>query len=378
MKKLHVAFCLRDMQLGGVESVLIRTLDKLSEYKDIDISVITYVNVKEPIFVDYFKKHSEIKVRVLYPCSWLSTKLPHFFVWRFFVHLLRDIYRNTKRVFIKRHFKNIDVFIDYHDFGFYREFKHIKNSKKLAWFHSSINVFIKRNFIKKINNYDKVVVLTDEFMDCFNEIYSEQNDKLTRIYNPIDIADIKNKANEKIKAIKGKYFCSVSRLAGDKDIKTLLNGFDLFWNMDNQPDVKLIIIGDGGKKSEYESYAKNLKSSKQIIFVGAQKNPFAYMKNACANILSSLGEGLPTVMIESAVVETLNVASACQCGPREIVLNGRGGMLFEPGNADDLARCLTNVYNNNINIKQMINESIKALNRFDSDKIVKQIICLIS
>ena len=61
MKKIKVAFCLRDMQIGGVESVLIRTLDKLSEYKNIDISVITYVKIKEPVYVEYFKKHPDIK-----------------------------------------------------------------------------------------------------------------------------------------------------------------------------------------------------------------------------------------------------------------------------------------------------------------------------
>ena len=49
MKKIKIAFCLRDMQLGGVESVLIRTLDKLQEYKNIEISIITYVDILEPI-----------------------------------------------------------------------------------------------------------------------------------------------------------------------------------------------------------------------------------------------------------------------------------------------------------------------------------------
>lgn len=31
MKKIKIAFCLRDMQVGGVESVLLRTLDELQK-----------------------------------------------------------------------------------------------------------------------------------------------------------------------------------------------------------------------------------------------------------------------------------------------------------------------------------------------------------
>ena len=93
MKKLRVAFCLRDMQMGGVESVLIRTLDKLQKYKNLELNIITYVDVKNPIYKKYFDAHPQIKIRSLYPCSWLGTKLPHFFLWRLSVHLMRDIYR---------------------------------------------------------------------------------------------------------------------------------------------------------------------------------------------------------------------------------------------------------------------------------------------
>ena len=378
MKKIKVAFCLRDMQLGGVESVLIRTLDKLSDYKNIDIQIITYVNIKEPIFIDYFKKHPNIKCFSLYPCSWLSTKLPHFFLWRLCIHFLRDVYRKIRRLFVVHEFKDIDVFVDYHDFGFYDELKHVKDAKKIAWFHSSLDIFIKRKFINKIDIYDNIVVLTDEFIDSFNNVYPNQKNKLIRIYNPIDVENIKKQADKKKSTIKGNYFCCVSRLTPDKDIETLLHGFDMFWNSNAHPDVKLVIVGDGNKKSEYERYAKKLKSAKQIIFVGAKKNPFVYMKHAIANVLSSYSEGLPTVLLESAVVGTLNIASKCRFGPREILLNGRGGVLFEPGNAKQLAMCMGDVYNNSVNVTEMIKESTDALKRFKADEVVNQIISLFS
>lgn len=378
MKKIKVAFCLRDMQLGGVESVLTRTLDELSKNQNIELSVITYVDIKTEIYKKYFQSHSEIKRYSLYPCAWLGTKLPHFFLARILVHVMRDIYRNFKRLFLEKNkFEDIDVFIDYHDFGFADELKKIKEVKKIAWFHSSVNVFVKRNFINKVQFYDNVVVLTDACMQELSNLYPQCKNKFLRIYNPIDVEKIKNQANDKID-INGKYFCCVSRLSGDKDIITLLDGFDKFWNVNKKPSVKLVVVGDGDKAEYYRNYAGTLSAAKQIVFVGAKTNPYPYVKNAIAHILSSKGEGLPTVLIESMAVSTLNIASDCKYGPREILLDGNGGMLFMPGDNAQLSKCLTQVFYNKIDTKKMLLESTKSLKRFDVKTIIKQIINLIS
>lgn len=377
MKKQRIAFCLRDMQMGGVESVLIRTLDELLKHKNIELNLVTYVDIKTPIYKQYFEQHKNIKIISLYPCSWLGTKLPHFFLTRIVLHFMRDIYRSFNRIFVMAKLKNIDVFIDYHDFGFYNELRNIKNAKKIAWFHSSIDVFVKRCFINKVNIYDNVVVLTDACKNDLQKLYPQITDKIIRIYNPIDIKDIQNKSKEE-KHIKDKYFCCVSRLSKDKDIKTILNAFEDFYMINNKPEIKMVFVGDGDRADEYKKYAKSLKSSKQIVFVGMQKNPFVYMKNALVNVLSSYGEGLPTVLIESAAVDTLNIASDCKYGPREILLNGDGGLLFEPGNVEQLAKGFDDVYNKKIDIKAMIKQSNRALTRFDAKEIVNQIISLIS
>ena len=379
MTKKRVAFCLRDMQIGGVESVLIRTFDKLLKNKNIELFLITYVDISVPIYREYLDKHPEIKVYSLYPCKWLGTKLPHFFMWRLIIHVLRDIYRKSKRlIFGMRKLKNIDVFVDYHGFGFYKEFKRIKQGRKLAWFHSSIDAFLKNKCIKYCDDYDKVVVLTDDFVNNINKIYPDKSSNFVRIYNPFDITAIQKMANQKTDKFNGDYFCCVSRLSFDKDIITLLKGFNLFWLSNNKPDVKLVIIGDGNKAGDYKKYACNLESAKQIIFSGATQNPFVYMKNAHANILSSFSEGLPTVLIESMIVGSVNIASDCKCGPREILLNGDAGMLFKPGDAIGLAKCMTDVYNKNVDVKQMIENATKSLNRFDSHTIMRKIISLIS
>lgn len=377
MKKLRVAFCLRDMQVGGVENVLIRTMDKLLKCKNITVSVITYVDIKTPIYREYFNAHPQIKLYSLYPCGWLGTKVPHFFIWRLFVLGLRKVYRDFKRLFVLKKFKNFDVFIDYHDFGFHDELRYVKGAKKIAWFHSSMNVFKKRGFIDYIKYYDKMVVLTDDFGNDFVAKYPRFKNKITRIYNPTDIEQITKKSLMK-NPINGKYFCCVSRMTPDKDIETVIRAFDLFWQKNNQPDIKMVFVGDGNRMQYYKSVADSLASKKQFAFVGAMTNPFCVMRGAVAHVLSSYGEGLGMVLIESMIVGTINIASNCKYGPREVLLDGDAGLLFEPGNVQQLAGCMSDVYNKNVDVKKMTANAIKSLNRFDADKIVIDVISLIS
>ena len=370
----RVAFCLRDMQLGGVESVLIRTLEQLVQDKKISITVVTYVDISEPTFVEWFKTHQAVKRIVLYPSKTFGTKMPRFFLWRLIKHFCRDVYRWSRRLFVVKKLSKFDTLIDYHDFGFVREFKKLNTHKKIAWFHSSLNVFEKRKFINYVKYYDNVVVLTD---DCANDLKKKcprYADKFIRIYNPVDVKNIKEKAYAKSKII-GDYFCCVARMSYDKDIKTLLDAFDVFWQ--NNKRVSLVLVGGGDKINVFKNYANGLKSSKNILFVGPQKNPFVYMKHAIANILSSYGEGLPTVVIESQALGVINISSDCKYGPREILIDGRGGLLFNSGNVTELANAMDAVHNNKVDIVKMVELSSSELKRFDKINVVKQIKSLI-
>ena len=376
MEKIKIAFCVRDMKIGGVESVMIRTMDMLLKIKNIEIVVITYSKIKEQVYLDWFAEHPEVKVYTLYPSRWFGTDLSHFFLFRIFQHFGRDIYRWYRRTFVGlANIKDVNLFIDYYNFSFNSEFKKI-SKPKIVWWHSSIDNFINGKYIRYMNNYNKMVTLTDGFVDEFKSLYPEYSNKIIRIYNPIDI----ERAIQKSKSIPipdGKYFCCVSRLYADKDIPTVLYAFDKFWNDNGKPDVSLYIIGDGSFRMRYEQLAASLSSSDNIIFTGALANPFGYMRGAMANILSSHSEGFAIVLTEASAVDTLNIASDCRNGPREILYDGKGGLLFTPGNADELAKCMDMVFNKKVPINQMKKIAYEGLNRFDSKVIFNQIIKLI-
>lgn len=376
-KKIKVVFCLRDMQLGGVESVLVRTLEQLIKRDDLDISFVSYVKITEPVYAEWFASHPEIKTFVLYPCSWLGTNLRRFFLVRFFQHIMRDAYRGMRRMFIKsRVLYGADVIVDYYDFGFRKELRRM-SAKRVAWWHSSINKFLANpSYAKYVKNYDVFVTLTDGFVDEFKKRWPHHKKKIVRVYNPVDINDVNRRIAMATIPNYGKYFVSVARLSGDKDIETVLRAFDIFWKNNYQPDVYMVFVG-GGDINKYRAIADKLDSGEKIVFVGPQKNPFGFMRGAIAHILSSHSEGMGVVLIESMLAGTLNIASDCKNGPREILLNGDAGLLFEPGNADALAIHMEDVWKKKVPVNQIIEKATQSCDRFEAENIVPNVIKVI-
>lgn len=373
-KKLKVVFCLRDMQLGGVESVLIRVLEQLIKRDDLEISFVSYVKITEQIYAEWFNAHPEVKRYALYPCSWLGTRLKHFFLVRIMQHVMRDAYRGVRRMFFKHHIlHNADVVVDYYDFGFRKELRRVR-AKKIAWWHSSINKFLDRaSYINYVKYYDLFVTLTDGFVEEFRQRWPKYKKKIVRIYNPVDLEDCRRRIDAAVIPHYGKYFVSVARLSGDKDIETILRAFDMFWQKNNCPDTYMVFVG-GGDVNKYRTIADTFVARDKIVFVGPQKNPFGFMRGALAHILSSHSEGMGVVLVESMLAGTLNISSDCKNGPREILLDGDAGLLFAPGNAEDLAMHMDRVYNRTVEIEKMKNAATKSLVRFDAAQIVKDVV----
>ncbi len=378
MRKKKIAICLRDMKIGGVESVCIRTLDALMKNPDLEIILITYCPLREPVYRDWFAAHPQIKTYALYPLKWLGTDLAHFFLWRIIQHAARDVYRWLRRMTMDvRRFADVDVFIDYYNFAFDREFRRL-GGPKISWWHSSINSFIDGNYIRFLPRYDMMVTLTDGFVDDFRAMYPEFKNKIMRIYNPMDVAAARARADSADAPEFGNYFCCVSRLYADKDIETVLRAFDMFWRDAGRPDVRLVIVGGGSHADRFKSIAASLPAATNIIFTGPQPNPFGFMAGAMGNILSSYSEGLPTVLIEGAAVGTINIASDCKNGPREILMDGRAGLLYAPGDAAALARHMNDIWRGRVDTDAMTRRAADALHRFDADVIAGQITDLIN
>lgn len=374
-RQIKVAFCIPNMIIGGVETVFVNTIDELLKNPDLDITIITHAKIREPLYVDWLKSHPELPVYVYYPlCNWfedLGQKCCR--ILRPIRRIMFSLYKKYRRLIWRHKFQDIDVFVDYKNFEFFKELRHI-NKPKIAWAHSSLSYFESDGMFSRLPQYTKIVGITDEFVSDFKSNYPEYADKIVRIYNPIDVKTIQAKAKSE-KSPRGKYFCHVSRLVDGKDIKTLLDGFDLF--AASHKNIKLYIVGDGDKAQEFKEYAKTLASNKQIVFTGALNNPYGIIKGAIANVLSSEFEGLATVLLEAIALHVPCISANCKCGPKEVLLNGRAGLIFDVGDAETLAKHMNYIYENPKKAQKLTDAATRGLKRFDKSLITDAICHLV-
>jgi glycosyltransferase involved in cell wall biosynthesis len=77
-----------------------------------------------------------------------------------------------------------------------------------------------------------------------------------------------------------------------------------------------------------------------MIIMGFVANPYPYFRAASLFVLSSLWEGLPTVLLEAMALGLPIVSTDCPSGPREILEGGRLGELVPTEDVSALARAI--------------------------------------
>lgn len=129
----------------------------------------------------------------------------------------------------------------------------------------------------------------------------------------------------------------VGRLEKQKDFSTLIRAFA---QVQQQHAARLMILGEGQERSHLEALVKELHLTEDVSLPGFVANPYAYMSRSAVFVLSSLFEGLPTVLIEAIAVGTPVVSTNCKSGPAEILADGRYGKLVSVGNIQDMAKAI--------------------------------------
>jgi glycosyltransferase involved in cell wall biosynthesis len=127
----------------------------------------------------------------------------------------------------------------------------------------------------------------------------------------------------------------VGRLTAQKDFATLIRAFA---QVRRRQPARLVILGEGEERSRLETLVRVLGLEDDVALPGFVLNPYAYMARAAVLVLSSAWEGLPAVVVQALAVGTPVIATDCESGPREILRDGRFGLLVPVGDEDAIAR----------------------------------------
>ena len=104
---------------------------------------------------------------------------------------------------------------------------------------------------------------------------------------------------------------------------------------------------------------------KKIILHGSVDNIFKYLKKSKIFILTSLWEDPGASLMEAAFCNTLIVSSDCPSGPKEFLLNGKGGFLFKNNSETSLINSIESAINcKSIEKKEMMINAKKNLKSY--------------
>jgi glycosyltransferase involved in cell wall biosynthesis len=367
---MNIAICLVNISIGGVWTCLRNIIERLEPENRYSFSVI----IKERVSGD------EGNVEFLAKRNIPLTLVPKFEVPKPESRIDRRIWKIRRWLHnaissskVKRLVKDADLVIDYLDGYFAEELKGLKKPK-IFWFHQGAYVWEKR-LAKRAHVvlpvFDRIVCLTEGFRKFFSAQYPQYDHKAVTLYNFLDFDAVRKRAQTEPRAVDGPYFAFVGRLSKDKDHDTAIKAFCKFARRHEK--VKLVLVGDGPRRSEIEDLIRSAGVEDRIILTGAVDNPYGYIKNSIAHILSTYGEGLPTVLLEAAALEVPNISADCLNGPDEILMNGEAGLLFRPGDADALAEHMSAIWTDRELREKLVRNASRSLDRFSAETVIPRL-----
>lgn len=301
MKK--IMFFNRSFFGGGVEKVLIDIIRNLDKTK-YDITVITRSN--DGPYFEETKKYA----RCINCYSYLKPGR-NFFHKVFNNIIIRlgewSLYKFPKLYYalaIREKF-DIEVAFMHNEAAIIIANSTNKNSKKIAWVHTDLNIHsgwtayyknaqYRKNVYKK---YDKVVAISNTVKNSVKDVL-ELSENVEVIYNPINEKLIKQLADSENIDFKEPFILSVGRLSFEKRYDFLIKTYHKALQ-DYNIKEKLYIIGDGPEREKLEKLINDFNLQENVFLLGYKSNPYPFVKNSKFTVCSSLYEGLHIASIES-------------------------------------------------------------------------------
>ncbi|MBI1866412.1 MAG: glycosyltransferase [Candidatus Staskawiczbacteria bacterium] len=198
--------------------------------------------------------------------------------------------------------------------------------------------------------------------------------KIEIIYNPVVTDNIYQLAKEPISHpwfsdLKIPIIIAVGRLVKCKNYPHLFEAFNLV--LKSHP-AHLVILGAGPKMKKLVDIAQKMDLSKNIAFLGFQKNPYKFMKRASVFVLSSLQEGFGNVIVEAMACGAPVVSTNCPTGPGEIIENGKNGILVSVDDPQKLADAILKILNDQNLAKKFSMEGQKRAEFFSIKRSVNE------
>ena len=378
---------------GGIDTVLVEYLNNLCCHAGYEVSLMIAMKLSgHEVFMHRIDKRVNINYLVdEEELTWYKrNKLTHKrslaggLIDMIFLNPIR-LYLMRKR--LRKYAESTDVIIDF-DCCHGSIIDVVSDRiKKIAWFHFSIKKEMERA-PRRMNRlgihfskYDNIVLISDSMLQEARQIYPSLSNKFIRIYNSVSLDRIERLGKENVSnsKIDTPYMLAVERLEEtQKDISTLIKAYAAACRETGQNNIpKLYVMGKGRSKGELETLIYELGVQERVFLLGFNDNPYPWIKKAEFIVHSSKFEGLPTILIESLLLGKIIICTDCPTGPREILNNGKSGVLTPVGDVNRMKEAILDVIKRPTSYQHILDNAKKHSRLFTPEYSSDAIINLI-
>ncbi len=252
--------------------------------------------------------------------------------------------------------------------------------------HSDYELDFKDNFYKKLiftnlnkfalKGFDYYIAISDSFKDMLID-RGFDSEKIYTAYNGIDLDaemnyvfkdDFLRRYNieAKDKTIIG----IIARLDQVKDHETFIRAASIV--LKERDDLLFLIAGDGNDEKRLKSIVEEEGIGEYVHFLGYVKDPYSFFNAIDINVLTSISESFPYVILEGARMNK-TIISTKVGGVAMLVKDGYNGYIIDIGDSEALAQRITSLLDDKGKIETMGKNLYRdARDNFSSEPMAKR------
>lgn len=281
-EKKKILLATNSFLFGGIEKALNNLLLNL-DYNLYDVTVLAHSKEGE-LLADF---PEEVKLEII--------KLSKFK----FINTIKQ------KLMIKKYKNKFDFagcFVTWEPF-FTKTIKEICPNNAV-WIHTNYKMYYKNIkekieqffYARELNKYSKIVFVSDESKKDTVRVLKDIKDKSLTINNLINCEEIDKKSTDECDLdLSKRNLIFIGRT--EEKSKKISRIIELAETLTD--DYKIFIVGGGFDFEEYEKEVKNRNLENKVILLGAQMNPYKYLKKCDCLLLTSDYEGFPVVILEA-------------------------------------------------------------------------------
>ncbi len=289
MKKILIST--HSLKIGGIEKALLNLIYTLLSTKQYEVTLC--LEKKEGEFLKMLPPAVKI---ITYEVSSLALG-----------PIRKTINLNKQLAFKKEYENKFDASICYATYSNPCSFvARTASQNSILWVHNDYLEFYGGDVIKykrfynelKVDEYKKIVFVSEKDRKVFASLFPNLLPRLVRCNNLLDFNDVRRKAaepqNELVRS-NIPTFITVCRMdEAQKKISRIIEATRRLCQEGYK--FRVAILGDGPDMEQYKEHSQNLPN---IHFFGSKMNPYQYMAQSTALLMSSQYEGYPVVWLEA-------------------------------------------------------------------------------